>query len=196
MRLPVNTVIHTTLVGLEPATFRSSLSQNLVIDQPWYEKSKSGQFRLWQSCREFGLSGYPITHETSKRVPLCIVSEKRKTCWARTGARVALWRPCPQLDREKIITRCRHSPTWPPNLPGAPGRPEVRGFHYFNPPIDGDIVKRSFCEPNPHTTVSSLHNIHLSSVRRSVRQYQATIHSTFWQFATITLTICYCYRLQ
>lgn len=102
----------------------------------------------------------------------------------------------PQLDREKIITRCRHSPTWPPNLPGAPGRPEVRRFHYFSPPIDVDIVKRSFCEPNPHTTVSSLHNIHLSSVHRSVRQYQATIHSTFWQFATITLTICYCYRLQ
>jgi len=31
MRLPVNTVIHTTLVGLEPATFRSLVDCSLLV---------------------------------------------------------------------------------------------------------------------------------------------------------------------
>ena len=34
MRLPVNTVIHTTLVGLEPATFRSLVSDVLPVVPP------------------------------------------------------------------------------------------------------------------------------------------------------------------
>jgi len=60
MRLPVNTVIHTTLVGLEPATFRSLVdcwSDALPVVPPWGTKMipPVPQSRVLNLCKHWNI---------------------------------------------------------------------------------------------------------------------------------------------